>query len=133
MNYTPEQTRRIEAAVAETIGYEWKASPYPGVIMLLPVNDDRFIPRFSTDYQAWAIAERWMVENFKGARQARYARSITKIPEKHYTSIYNIGVIGFVVATTPLPLRCLALLRAMGVDTDALLAEVEAAVNEVTE
>jgi hypothetical protein len=141
---TPEQLRAIDADVTLKMGGQWLTIPDGSIRIIVPSSDrrigfwpsatgneplaadwDYYLPRYTEDYAAWAEVERWMVENFKGAKQARYARSITNTAKTLHPSVYNIGVIGFVVATAPLPLRCLAFLRAMGVDVEELVGTNE--------
>lgn len=138
---TPEQLRKIDSAVMATIGVERLTIGYYGTESETPRQAElegwinqvgiRFIGDYYIDiarnwwrpvdewrptenHNAWATVEKFMGATFGLDEQWEYLCEMADIVD-------NTGYTDFAIATAPLPLRCLAFLRAMGVDTAAIL------------
>jgi len=74
--------------------------------------DVEAVPEYSTKYEVWATVERWMIENFTPLQKREYTPFLAELVNTERI---------FSVITAPLPLRCLAFLRAMGVDVSELV------------
>lgn len=136
---TEEQVRRIEAAVAECIGYQWKTG-LPNLTMLVPSGDDRFyrwsitsgkdvrasdwdnyVPHFATDPAANAGVMDWLQEKgwfikmnfYPGLNEYHYEVWTLKTPMQQGSCAFSNRYLSL----------CLAFLRAMGRNIEEILKE----------
>lgn len=123
-NLTNEQTWKVKAAVAHTMGYEvMRGKGVGGRYSCLPPGSEQlgeveWVKDYTRKWAAWWEAERWMVRRFTRQQKRNYVEFIDyqlrgDVEENDWV---------FDIAFVPLPLRCLALLAATGVDVDAVLA-----------
>lgn len=141
MELTGEQLRAIDAKVAECMGLELLSVGYFGtdseskrqteLSQWLDIVDIRNVGKYWIDvadnwwveaynweptdsYQVWAVVEEWMIDNFDYAKKRDYAAVIQGQCASGQDRLQGV----YKMLTAPLPIRCIAFLRAMGVEVE---------------
>ena len=134
---TNEQLEAIDTAVIRAMGhniyedyYDSVAKVYYGKERLYFVlndgtdNEVRVLVRDwspTRDYRAWAKVEKFMVDKFTRLQKAKYVAPLYTAVHGEYESYIGVDESLFSVLVAPLPIRCLAFLKACGKDIDEIV------------